>query len=118
MLSKVCEYTSLSLSMPVWLICSSIPFIVFQALVWYSVLQNPWYLMSFAIKLMLYVFRSISSLFNQLAYFLIFTSKFFVLVCTKFCLFFLTVFLISPQNAHVLGNIPVGLVLSSFWKSK
>ena len=58
-------------------ISSSIPFGVFLALAWNSILQNPWYLISFAIKSMFDIFRSISCSSNQLTHFLIFTFKYF-----------------------------------------
>ena len=64
------------------------------------------------------VFHSISSSSNQLVYFLIFTSKFFVSACTNVCSFYLTVLLISPQNVHVLGNTPTRLALSSSLKEQ
>ena len=93
-------------------ISCSTPFGVFLALFWYSVIQNLWYLISFTIKLMLDIFRSIFSSSNQLAYFLVFTSKLFVLACTNFCSLFLTVALSFPQNIHVLGkySYPIGFI--------
>ena len=98
-LSKACEYTSLYICKFVSMgsfrfISPSFPFGFSLALAWYSVLQNLWYLISFAINSIFDIFRSISSSSNQLVYFLIFTSKFFVSACAKFCSFFLTVFLI------------------------
>ena len=114
-------YLSLCLSSPSLFLslCLSLPVCFRELFCWFisfSISSGVFLALFFAIRSIFHVFCNIFSSSNQLAYFFIFISKFFVSVCNKFYSFFLTAFLIFPQNIHDSGNIQysIGFICNYF----